>query len=255
MLTFQYTLNVQSTVTVLGIQEIITMGFNPLLQKPFEILVTSVTCFVRLYLLLPLTLRELVSMHQCSSLPLDSVVRILSSKFWKIESDIWADLLIICRWANPTTTIHTKDVTCTLCDGVWNDPATIANCGHTFCRKCLTTAISQCKDCPVCGVQIMYIMPHNREAKRLVELYYQERQVTLEDLQSTCEKFGINFCELQSDNDTLQPQGNGIVFAILYQTILLFIVITVTRGKRQTEELFTSSSPKRKCTVPAQGEI
>ena len=155
------------------------------------------------------TLRESVGMQRGSAPPLDFVVRILN--FWMMESDVWADLLIICCWANPTITIHTKDVTCTICDGVWNDPATIANCGHTFCRKCLTTAISQCKDCPVCGVQIMYIMLHNREAKKLVELYHQERQVTLEDLQSTCEKFGINFCELQSDNDTLQLQGNGSI--------------------------------------------
>ena len=154
------------------------------------------------------TLRESVGMQRGSAPPLDFVVRILNSKFWMMESDVWADLLIICRWANPTITIHTKDVTCTLCDGVWTMPATIANCGHTFCRKCLTTSISQPKVCPVCNEEITDIMPHNQEAEVLLKLYYQERQGKLEDLELVCEKYKINFCKpSRVDDSAVQPES------------------------------------------------
>ncbi len=73
----------------------------------------SLSCF---------SLQESVGMHRGAAPPLDSIN---NSKYWMLKADKWADLLIICLWANPTTyTIDTSDVLCSICENVWIQPVT-----------------------------------------------------------------------------------------------------------------------------------
>ena len=184
---------------------------------------------------LTFSLRESVGMYRGSALPLDFVIRILSSKFWMMESDVWADLLIICRWANPTTTtIQTEDVTCTLCDEVWIDPATTA-CGHTFCRKCLTISISQCKDCPAaeCGAELKGVISVNRAAEKLLERYRQERQVKPEELQHACKEARINFEPPPDSHECKSDQLGGTESFLFDNGLINLFIHCICRFKKK----------------------
>ncbi len=65
----------------------------------------------------------------------------LNSKFWVMEADVWADLLIVCCWANPT-------IYCKECGN--NVKLTTTSCNHVVCPVC---AVGQGNDpsCPECG--------------------------------------------------------------------------------------------------------
>ena len=88
-------------------------------------------------------------MHRGALLPLDFVTRIQSSKFWMMESDTWADLLIICRWANPTTKY------CKTCRAETDHIPT--DCKHDVCRICLLewSKKHNTMSCPDCGIDLV----------------------------------------------------------------------------------------------------
>ena len=73
--------------------------------------------------------------------PLEMATRMLNSKFWVMEADVWADLLIVCCWANPT-------IYCEKCRN--NVKLTTTSCNHVVCPVC---AVGQGNDpsCPECG--------------------------------------------------------------------------------------------------------
>ena len=73
--------------------------------------------------------------------PLEMATRMLNSKFWVMEADVWADLLIVCCWANPT-------IYCEKCGN--NVKLTTTSCNHVVCPVC---AVGQGNDpsCPECG--------------------------------------------------------------------------------------------------------
>ena len=105
--------------------------------------------------LVSFTLQESVGMCRGSALPLDFVTRILSSKSWMMESDVWADLLIICRWANPTTSY------CKKCRKVTDKFTT--SCNHEVCGICQCDKwkeeLSECTPCTClqCGKEVVMV--------------------------------------------------------------------------------------------------
>ena len=129
--------------------------------------------------LLHFTLSELVGMHRGSFPPLDFVTRIMSSKFWMLEADKWADLLIICRWANPTIyTIKTTDVLCWICENEWIEPGN-TSCGHTFCTDCLHEKFKKgCRECPSCQAVVEAKVYPNDSAEVLLIRYREERRAS-----------------------------------------------------------------------------
>ncbi len=71
--------------------------------------------------------------------PLEMAARMLNSKFWVMEVDVWADLLIVCCWANPT-----------YCEECGKDvESAITSCNHVVCLVC---AVGKGTDlrCPKC---------------------------------------------------------------------------------------------------------
>ncbi len=118
-------------------------------------------------------------MNRGASPPLDFVTRILNSKYWVLEADKWVDLLIICRWANPTTfTIKTKDVLCWICGNEWIEPGN-TSCGHTFCTDCLHEIFKQgCRQCPSCQTVVKAKVYQNDSAKVLLIRYREERHAS-----------------------------------------------------------------------------
>ncbi|XP_064388917.1 uncharacterized protein LOC135336958 isoform X2 [Halichondria panicea] len=94
---------------------------------------------------LPFSMNELVSllksMRSGWGPPLEMAARMLNSKFWAMEADVWADLLIVCCWANPT-------IYCEKCDK--DVESTTTSCNHVVCPVC---AVGQGNDpsCPECG--------------------------------------------------------------------------------------------------------
>lgn len=82
-----------------------------------------------------LSLRELVSllksMRSGWGPPLEMGSRMHNSKYWVMEADVWADLLMICRWANPTT------IYCQTCSK--HTEAVTTSCNHVVCMPCIAT--------------------------------------------------------------------------------------------------------------------
>ena len=115
---------------------------------------------------------------------------------------MWADLLILARWSNPT--FDREQVLCILCNGVWCQPAT-TYCGHTFCRSCLLKGHT---NCPKCGEEIRGILPSIEAAENLLSNYWAERHVSDEKLQAYCVRANIS-CALYSashDNESSDEQ-------------------------------------------------
>lgn len=73
--------------------------------------------------------------------PLEMATRMSNSKFWVMEADVWADLLIVCCWANPT-------IYCEKCRN--NVKLATTSCKHVVCPVCV---VGQGMDpsCPECG--------------------------------------------------------------------------------------------------------
>ena len=72
--------------------------------------------------------------------PLEMAARMLNSKFWVMEADVWADLLIVCCWANPT-------IYCKECGK--DVELTTTSCNHVVCPVCVVgQGIGP--SCPVC---------------------------------------------------------------------------------------------------------
>ena len=101
--------------------------------------------------LLCFSLSESIGMNRGTLLPLASVTRILSSKFWMMECDVWADLLIICRWANPTT------IYCTKCRK--ENKTITTSCKHVMCLLCAAEELNSSghNSCPQCGQKVTAI--------------------------------------------------------------------------------------------------
>ena len=117
-------------------------------------------------------------MHRGAAFPLDFVSRILNSKFWMLESDVWADLLIICRWANPTS-ISKKEVVCVLCNEIWFQPMS-TSCGHTFCAQCIISYFeaNEVSHCPKCKHVIDRLIYPSEASNKLLIAYFDGRQVS-----------------------------------------------------------------------------
>ena len=94
--------------------------------------------------LISFTLRESVGMYRGAAPPLDCVIRGLSSEFWLMEFDTWADLLIICHWANPTY--------CEKCSK--ETMAVTTSCNHIVCRSCTLEWLKDHDTCPDCGKEV-----------------------------------------------------------------------------------------------------
>ena len=73
--------------------------------------------------------------------PLEMATRMLNSKFWVMEADVWADLLIVCCWANPT-------IYCEKCDK--DVESTTTSCNHVVCPVCVVGQGIGPIRCPVC---------------------------------------------------------------------------------------------------------
>lgn len=80
--------------------------------------------------------------------PLEMVSGMLNSKYWVMEADVWADLLIVCRWANPTNTIY-----CQTCNK--DTKAVTTNCNHVVCLVCIAQQESDTTTCPECDNQLI----------------------------------------------------------------------------------------------------
>ena len=74
--------------------------------------------------------------------PLEMAARMLNSKFWVMEADVWADLLIVCCWANPT-------IYCEKCDK--DVESTTTSCNHVVCPVCVVGQGIGPIRCPECG--------------------------------------------------------------------------------------------------------
>ena len=156
-------------------------------------------------LLLCFSLSELVSLlknlRSGWGPPLDLLVRMVNSNFWVMEADMWADLLILARWSNPT--INREDVLCNICKDVWIQPTTLF-CGHVFCASCLQTWINdQHKECPSCHKEIKGVMTFSEAAEKLLMHYHKERRVSFEKFNSTCIKACIS-CEPPPHQESIQ---------------------------------------------------
>ncbi len=73
--------------------------------------------------------------------PLEMAARMLNSKFWVMEADVWADLLIVCCWANPT-------IYCEKCDK--DVESTTTSCNHVVCPVCVVGQGIGPIRCPEC---------------------------------------------------------------------------------------------------------
>ncbi len=90
------------------------------------------------------SLKELVSLLKSIRSgwgpPLEMAARMLNSKFWVMEADVWADLLIVCCWANPRI----------YCEKCRKDVESVTtSCNHVVCPVC---AVGQGNGlrCPEC---------------------------------------------------------------------------------------------------------
>ena len=96
---------------------------------------------------LPFSMNELVSLLKSIRSgwgpPLEMAARMLNSKFWVMEADVWADLLIVCCWANPTIYMY-----CEKCRN--NVKLATTSCKHVVCPVC-TVGQGDDPSCPECG--------------------------------------------------------------------------------------------------------
>ncbi|XP_064403181.1 uncharacterized protein LOC135348780 isoform X2 [Halichondria panicea] len=143
---------------------------------------------------LSITLSELIALlktlHSKWSLPMDLVFRMINSKFWVMEADVWADLLYICRWANPS--IFKEDVFCALCKSAWKQPIA-SKCAHLFCCTCIIEGIKNNLCCPhkKCSMKLSVTLPPREEyaAETLVRKYEEQcRDKNLKELISISKK-------------------------------------------------------------------
>ena len=129
-----------------------TFTMQVLLREVREVLLDSIEQAriqgVSVGVLLCFSLSESIGMNRGALLPLDSVTRIQSSKFWMMECDTWADLLIICQWANPTTTFR-------YCVNCSKDTKTIVtSCEHHICLLCAAKELNRSGSCPKCSKKV-----------------------------------------------------------------------------------------------------
>ena len=157
----------------------------------------------------------LKALHSGWSLPMDLVIRMLNSKFWVMEADVWADLLYICRWANPD--IFIEEVFCALCKGAWKQPIA-SKCSHLFCCTCITEGIRDDSCCPheECRMKLSVTVPPRKEyaAETLVRKYEEQcRDKNLKKLISisdtvTDDSHGDH--EATTSQDTIIGSAQGI---------------------------------------------
>ncbi|KAL8213176.1 UNVERIFIED_CONTAM: hypothetical protein K2H54_061121 [Gekko kuhli] len=88
-----------------------------------------------------------------------------------------------------------EEVTCPICLEYFMDPATIAECGHNFCRACLTRSWGESAEasCPVCKqtVWLRNLRP-NRQLANIVEI---TRKLSLEGGEGRQEGARERICE------------------------------------------------------------
>ena len=93
--------------------------------------------------------------------PLEMATRMLNSKFWVMEADVWADLLIVCCWANPTiyckecgkdvesVTTSCKHVVCPVCAVGKGNGSSCPKCGEIFTVLVFTSALPSTQEKPI----------------------------------------------------------------------------------------------------------
>ena len=103
---------------------------------------------------LSMSMKELVSLLRSIRSgwgpPLELVTRMLNSKFWVMEADVWADLLIVCCWANPTT------IYCEKCSK--DVESTTTSCNHVVCPVCVVGKGIGPISCPECGQRLTALL-------------------------------------------------------------------------------------------------
>ncbi len=103
---------------------------------------------------LSMSMKELVSLLKSLRSgwgpPLELVTRMLNSKFWVMEADVWADLLIVCCWANPTT-IYCKECSKDV-------ESTTTSCNHVVCPVCVVGKGIGPIRCPECGQRLTALL-------------------------------------------------------------------------------------------------
>ncbi|XP_064401882.1 BRCA1-associated RING domain protein 1-like isoform X2 [Halichondria panicea] len=62
-------------------------------------------------------------------------------------------------------------LTCFVCDKVMDDPHTLGGCDHHFCRLCISHAMQETMNCPVCGLPVwIRDLKTNRQIENLIKL-------------------------------------------------------------------------------------
>ncbi len=90
-----------------------------------------------------------------------------------MEADNKADLLIICRWANP---IEDEKVMCGICKRKWFKPVQMS-CGDTFCAGCIRDQLANgIKIRLKCNCVMKKKFHVDKSSQILLDAYEEERQ-------------------------------------------------------------------------------
>ena len=65
------------------------------------------------------------------------------------------------------------DVTCAICLSILHEPASL-QCGHTFCSRCVQTALRRTAACPVCRQPASQVLAVNHLLSRLLTQTFPE---------------------------------------------------------------------------------
>ena len=66
-----------------------------------------------------------------------------------------------------------EDVTCAICLSILHEPASL-QCGHTFCSRCVQTALRRTAACPVCRQPASQVLAVNHLLSRLLTQTFPE---------------------------------------------------------------------------------
>ncbi|CAO3645602.1 unnamed protein product [Cunninghamella echinulata] len=92
------------------------------------------------------------------------------------------------------------ELTCSICKKLFKNASMSLCCGKSFCEDCITTALNDKQQCPVCdkeGLTTDQIIP-NKTLRNIVNAFQEERKMAEESIQTN-----------QRDNQQIDKDANG----------------------------------------------
>lgn len=102
-------------------------------------------------------------------------------------------------------------LTCPLCNKIFDRPATLSACGHTFCMNCIDEYSSKNCNCPACGMPISIVGSHGGSYRKLnlqISQTIESLQLICNNLNQSKKNWWLSPATLQSIQETKSSRMN-----------------------------------------------